>query len=233
MLEVERRSDESWTFFTFTLLGIHHKSSAYSLHYWRKSWDKLMKRLKRQYGKFAYVRIFETHKSGAFHVHMLASCRPNDLVEVTREDGKIVYESAAVLKHLNDLKLGYIHDCKPLDGDETREDNSVPALVASYLAKYLTKDIQSDVRTALKQAEMGRIRMIQPSQGFSDVPKAKKRMTWTAEPIRKLEFEDLQAIGVKTIDVDRRITLALSDFGEFSHYPNPDVDILAKWEDQF
>lgn len=225
MLQVENNPQEKWTFFTFTLQGKDHRSGVSSLHYWRKSWDKLMKRLKRQYGKFAYVRVFEQHKSGVFHVHMLAACRPDDLVEVKRPNDRIVYTSATVKSHLVALKLGYIHDCKPLDEDGKHEESSYAALVASYLAKYLTKDIQGSVRELLKAAGMGRVRMIQPSHGFAQIPTQEVTRAWVAGPIKENEAIELWHNNIDVRDVDRGINITDDDFYGYDHYPNKIVDL--------
>lgn len=228
MLHIGTDTEQTWTFFTFTLMGKDHKQGVSSLHYWRKTWDKLMKRLKRQYGKFDYVRVFEQHKSGAFHVHMLASCRPDDLVEVVREDGKKVYTSKTVKAHLTALKLGYIHDCKPLEEDGKHEQSSYAALVASYLAKYLTKDIQGDVRSLLKEANMGRVRMIQTSQGFAKTPKQEVDRVWASGPIRESEAIEIWRRDLNIVDVDRGINITDDDFYDYSHYPNKIVDLEGR-----
>lgn len=225
MLQVENDPEKKWTFFTFTLQAKDHKQGVSSLHYWRNSWDKLMKRLKREYGNFDYVRVFEQHKSGAFHVHMLASCRPDDLREVIREDGKRVHTSKIVKAHLTSLKLGYIHDCKPLEEDGTHEQSSYAALVSAYLAKYLTKDIQGDVREILKAENMGRVRMIQTSQGFAQTPTQEGDRVWTVGPIRESEAIEIWHNNIDVRDVDRRITLTDDDFYGYDHYPNKIVDL--------
>ena len=224
--EVERSKSEQWTFFTFTLLGEYHghaESLKSSLLKWRDVWDKLMKRLKREYGKFRYLRVFETHKDGTFHVHMLADVVVSDAVERVNNNGKVVYESETILGHLNALELGWIHDCKPIVADG-RDDGSYMALVASYVAKYLTKDIQGAVRDAIKSAGLNRIRMIQTSHAWAKLETGGNIHEWEAEPVKWAEFDRYKGVGVNVRDVDRGNVVTSSDFHNYDYYPNQMID---------
>lgn len=68
-----------WSFSTLTLPDyIHEAESEFdrlfgSIRFIRLQWDKTMKTAKREYGKFEYIRVLESHKSGALHVHLLSS----------------------------------------------------------------------------------------------------------------------------------------------------------------
>lgn len=228
MREVHSDMDRKWTFHTYTLPSRDHKQGVASLRKWRTVWDKFMKRLKREYGKFAYVRVFEQHKSGVFHVHMLASFVPADLVEVKREDGKTVHTSKTIKKHLEKLQLGYIFDVKPLEEDGQHEKSDYGALVASYMAKYLTKDIQGHIRDVLKEAGMERVRMIQPSQGFAQIPTQEVDRVWTVGPIRESEAVEIWHNKLDVVDVDRKINLTDDDFYDYDHYPNKIVDLEGR-----
>lgn len=225
MLEVGKDEIKEWTFFTFTLRGKDHKSSQHSLSVWRSTWDKLMKRLKREYGPFSYVRVFETHKSGAFHVHMMASTSVPDVELRVRElDSSEYWHSEKVKGHLDALKLGYIHDCKPIVEDG-RVDSSKSALIASYVGKYLTKEIQSDVRKSLKLAKMGRVRMIQASHKFAQVPTNETDRVWVAGPLKFNEAIEVWHNGNDVVDVDRKLTITADDYYDYEHYPNRIVDL--------
>jgi len=48
------------------------------LEYWRKGWNALYCQLKRRIQKLAYMRVFEHHNDGAFHVHMITNGEPPD-----------------------------------------------------------------------------------------------------------------------------------------------------------
>lgn len=237
-LEIERHgANVRWFFLTFTLDGYLHDSEgkvskkiwrkqvSNSLKVWRVSWDKLMKRLKRQYGKFDYVRVFETHKDGTLHIHTLCNAKITDAVFTTRKDGTTYWHSATIESHLNDLALGYIHDAKPL-GYEDKDFTENVKMIASYLAKYMTKDAQSDVRQALKIAGMGRIRIIQTSQKWSDLPKELSDRQWVTDAIT---FDDAMAIwkdGNKIIDINRKMIIDDGEhFSDTLKYPNRDSEI--------
>ncbi len=223
--QVEKDITKHWTFFTFTLLGKNHGSTLSSLLFWRDVWDKFMKRLKREYGSFSYLRVFEPHKSGALHVHMLADFTVPDAKARVNNMGKTVYESEVIKTHLNALKMGYIHDCREIVPDD-REDGSYMALVASYVGKYMTKDIQSGVRKLLKDAGLSRIRMIQTSLRWAKLETQENNLEWSPEPIRKSEFEANTRHDWQTVDVDKAMVIIEKDFYEYQHYPNKTSDLF-------
>jgi len=164
-IEGDDKPDE-WHFWTLTLHGRDHAGGAvHSLMVWRKHWDKFMKRVRRMSRgkKLRYVRVFEPHKSGVFHVHMLANYAPDDVVCHIEPDGRENWRSQALTDHLSALGLGWRHDVRPL---KPFGDLSLAGTIASYLGKYLTKDIQSSVRRSLQIADMSRVRMIQTSLGW-------------------------------------------------------------------
>lgn len=240
-IEIERQgSSVKWFFLTFTLDGYLHdedgkldkaiwrKQIASSLQVWRNTWNLLMMRLKYDYGRFSYVRVFETHEDGTLHIHMLCNANITDATHTTRKNGSQYWHSANIEKHLIDLGLGYIHDAKPL-GYENKPFAENVKMIASYLAKYMTKDAQSEVRKALKIAGMGRIRIIQPSQKWADLPKDMSDRVWVTSSITFDEAMDIWQDGNQIFDIGRNFIVDDGEhFGEHERYPNPDSETLYR-----
>lgn len=172
MSTIEQRDEnENWYLWTLTLSPKTHSSgdTATSLDVWRASWNKLMGKLRYRFGKFMYIRVFETHKSGILHVHMLANVTFGDIRKITQvnedQTKNIRHHSDELETIMRSYGLGKIHDIKPIE--TTNYDNNGHARnVSAYVTKYLTKDIQSDVRDAIKSLSGGRVRMIQTSHGW-------------------------------------------------------------------
>lgn len=117
-----------------------------------------MKRLKREYGKFQYVRVVEQHQSGAAHIHLLASFNASDIRTVTRRDGSTYSYSKAIKGHAVECGFGYIIDNRNIanEGDEKIYH------VAAYVTKYMTKDLIETDQTRKKW----RVRKIQTSRAI-------------------------------------------------------------------
>jgi hypothetical protein len=63
-----------WSFVTLTA----HEKTRSKLASWQnisKGWNRLNLRLKRHFGAFYYVRVYELTKRGSFHLHMLISLK--------------------------------------------------------------------------------------------------------------------------------------------------------------
>lgn len=235
MLECEKTKQNVWFFWTFTLDGRDHESNnpqSYSLQKWRDIWDKLMKRIKRDMKKFSknmrYVRVFESHKSGILHVHMLSDVAYSDILPVQQwnkitNQWDTVWHSEKLLVHLEELNLGKIHDVRPIN-TENPEENGVARNVSAYITKYLTKDIQGDLRDVLKLAGMARVRILQTSQNFGKIEEIESDLQWSRDLIKKWEFDSLSD-KQKARDITRGIDLKDNDFGEYDHYPNRDSDL--------
>lgn len=143
-----------WAWFTLTAHeNTHEETGEYSLKNISQMWDRLIKRMKRKYGKFQYCRVYERHESGAFHLHCIASFTFDDLV-VRNEGKKNEYKDSPWLRsNARGLKIGYMTHADNLEGKETGR-------VAFYATKYMVK---------LEDAERplwGRVRRIQTSRGI-------------------------------------------------------------------
>lgn len=105
-----------WSFVTLTS---HEKvrDPAGSLRLMQLALPRWRKRMKRRYGDFDYVMVFERHASGAAHVHMLINC------PVSKKH---------VRRHARAVGLGYMADVQALHA---------PAAAGKYVAKYLSKSL--------------------------------------------------------------------------------------------
>lgn len=220
MLEVEKDTSIQWHFWTVTLMGDHHNGdTGASLREWRKSWDKLMKRVRRDLKKLRYIRVFETHKDGTLHVHMLCDATYSDVIETKEKDGRNVFTSATFARHLSDLSLGWRHDLRPIITTDY-EENGAARNVSAYTVKYLTKDIQGNVRECLREAGLDHVRMIQTSQGWANTPLNETVREWKRGAMSDHEYNHLREAGISVDDANLRKTVKPSDFEGLTYYPN-------------
>lgn len=234
MNQVEIGQNGDWYFWTVTLKPADHKAQSRtdaiikSLKVWRNNWDKLMKQVRRDLGKMVYVRVFETHKNGTLHVHMLADKTYDDVqkvVEINSDQSKnIRHNSPKFRAVLLRYGLGVIHDIKPIETPETG-NNGIARNVSAYVTKYLTKEVQSDVRQLLRDSGNGRVRMIQTSHGFAKLD-VKKEHDWSLAGITELEFWSRNKQGNDVYDIARYIVVTSDDFYEHDHYPNKTSDLV-------
>lgn len=175
---VHNLEKKQWSWFTLTAHS--KKRGAYrSIANLRQAWDKLIKRMKRKYGDFDYVRIFEKHQDGSYHIHCIASIHFDDIkYRVTsrgKNKGKEVAYSVWLKATAIELKTGmYTHAENFADmliaiekGARLEEETTTQTqarkagLIASYITKYITK-----ITPELKE-ELGRVRHIQTSQKWT------------------------------------------------------------------
>lgn len=213
-----------WYFWTLTLLGKDHKGLKHSINMWRKNWQKLIKRIKRDCGKLRYCRVFEMHKDGTLHIHMLCDKSYDDCVIIPKtKKQKERRESPKLRKHLNKLKLGYIHDIKIID-TEDQQNNGIARNISAYIVKYMTKDSMTYARSVLLDMN-SRLRVIQTSKGWYQEDKKDPDRVWKIEPIFKTTYMALPAHNTVTdVTTDRNITI--DDFHDFDYYPNRTSDLL-------
>lgn len=228
MKTIEDSGIENWYFWTLTLSPKYHQTdSTESMLKWQSVWNRLMGKLRYYLGKFMYVRVFETHKSGIFHVHMLASATFDDVVKIkqVKDDQTVNYRhhSAKLEEIMLSYGLGKIHDIKPIITTD-KTNNGVARNVSAYVTKYMTKDIQSDVRKLLTDNGLTRVRMIQTSHGWAKETK-QTDYDWS---VGRITFEDyyndLQK-GVELFDLNNDKIVEGVDFTQDeNHSVYPPVD---------
>lgn len=202
LLKVAVQLSDDWTLITITAPANAHYDMV-SLKVLMKNFDRFSKRLQRHFKRFEYIRVYEQHKSGEFHCHVLCGVR----IGTTERDwqiinGKDYYRGKAhktVKKFAMECGLGYILDVRPLID---RSGNSLSSLYAiRYISKYLTKNIGANMPKGTRR--------IQTSRKIGS-PKVNSALTWAIksgvyhDDIAKENWYDLNEKGrlIETSDFD-------------------------------
>lgn len=108
-----------WSFVTLTS---HESVRTFhqSLALFQRVLPQWHKRMRRRYGRYSYVLVFETHLNGAVHAHLLMN------VAVSKKQ---------VRRHARQLGLGYMADVQRLHS---------PAAAGKYVSKYISKSLSED-----------------------------------------------------------------------------------------
>lgn len=173
---------------------------------WKPVYDAI-RYLRREQKPIEYIRVFEKHKTGEFHIHVLWRLW-----------------LPTPFKHLDWLSdtaakrgLGWRVDWQQIDtGHEASQ-------IARYITKYMSKDAQG-------MMEMPRgLRRIQTSQGIGALKKPPSDEKWWFEPVVRVgDVLDHD----KTIDVSTGEIIKLKYFDTYSYYPqheriDDDLDIVV------
>lgn len=172
---VQNLEMKKWAWFTLTAHS-QKRGAVKSIKNLRDAWDKLIKRMKRRYDNFDYVRVYEQHKDGSYHLHAIVSIEFNDIKfrKQKNTDGtyKQVSYSVWLAKTAQELKIGYYTHADnfermmseiEIQGYLAQDDTKwVQAKKAGYITSYITKYI-TKISPEMKE-DMGRIRHIQTSQ---------------------------------------------------------------------
>jgi len=222
---IEKFKDEKWSFFTVTVALKGHKAMTpderleKSALIFKYNADKLMMRLKRKWGKFAYVRVLEQCANGQLHAHFIASFWFDDLTQEYHKakDKKtrvVVSISPSLKKSVIECGFGWASHAENLSsGGETWS----PKRVVGYITKYITK---SDERiTDFCRTE--KIRKMQTSRHFispfNDKDKEDSDAEWyISVPIH---YTLAQSLDFSVYDLNRKKQLEPQDFGLSEYYP--------------
>lgn len=186
------------------------------------NWARLRKRLKRSFGDFSFVRVYEQHESGEFHIHAVITYAPKDTWtdenkrtdkwHVDDEKKRWRYRGEAyqtLLHHVKELGLGYICDFTPLLNTDAL--GGVNGIV-KYITKYMTK---SNILIAY-------VRRIQTSPKIGS-PKKRRAIddneTWELK--RRLNLDDIFIHG-EIRDLSRKKLIDFHDF--FGGYYPQEID---------
>lgn len=213
--------DLLWSFHTFTF---HFKKNAsayarfiYSVNQIKSKWDTIMKRLKRRYGNFQYVRILEPHKKGGYHIHLMASFIIPDEDIAYRYD-KLQDRRTPYLKwikqDLPNLGFGYIQHSENAMGNG--------AQTVTYITKYMTKD---DEQSYLRLKE-NRVRYVQTSRGIKSPFNHSGEVETNWKLRHHINFMDFLDVEIFT-DLNKKIDIEINDLEGFGgSYPDYDSDHL-------
>lgn len=208
----------NWSFLTITAMGENHRNST-TLEVLIGSWDKLMKRLRRAFGSFEYVRIYEQHRSGEFHVHMLISHVPCDVRDESAwkfartkrgEKWSMVRRYRGVgYQKLRDASmgvgLGEVTDFSPLVGDSGAFFDVIH--VVRYVTKYMTKNVANMPKGT---------RRIQCSSRIGGL-RNEGNPNWIVRD--SVGWATVANSDVYDLDTKKRVTM--DDLGDHGYYPTP------------
>jgi len=164
----------SWYFLTITA---HEKMRGQhaSIKNIRAGWKKLYNRMRRKYGISEYVKVWEFHEDGSFHLHIL----------IRRKIGK-----KWLKQNSRECGMGYM--C-----DSTRSKN--PGQVAGYVAKYLLKSFEN-----FEKYEKG-MRRIEASHEWTELPELMSDIqNWTVFQSRDAQnrgAENSKKHGYEIVDL--------------------------------
>lgn len=208
-----------WVFITLTAPPWAHKTPIKSLINLKKGWDKLYDKLRyKNGGSLSYVMLYETHRSGAFHVHALVAMGEiydayTVPIDRTMERERVIeaeknHPFGQWLKDkATDAKMGWVCHATRVWQGETGEDNQ--RLAVAYLSKYLTKGASELIMPS-------RWRRIGTSRDIgSPKTKSKKEFTWHIRQF--VTAQDIRHIPHYVISENR--VLDPSDIGDDGMYP--------------
>lgn len=205
--------EKSWVFATITAHRDAHKAGAIeTLKNLQIAWKRLYDRLLRRYGKFEYVRVFEQHKSGRYHMHFLM-----DIGEHYDRHDFLIKDPLDEFRHpeckwlrstMAQLKAGWRVHMRRVWEAKTRTANV--GLVVGYIMKYMSKNV------SLMEFPKHQ-RRIQTSRNIgSPNTDAKGRGTW--EHAREIS-KDVLRRGEKWVDASTGEVLTDASFEGEHYYP--------------
>jgi len=154
LLDHINKSRTSWSWFTLTAHRNAHRSNdnaRYTLLNISRAWDRLIKRMRRKYGQFEYCRVYEHHKSGAYHLHAIRQYEWDDLTRRNVGKENEYSDSAWLRKTAANLGMGYMTHAENIG-------RAKAGVTAFYVVKYMT---QLDDKVAFSG-----VRRIQTSRGI-------------------------------------------------------------------
>jgi len=220
---------ECWSFITITAHS--EQRGLASLKNLRVHWDVLLKRMRREYGKFPYIRVFEKHEDGSYHVHALLGFHfpATDLKTRKSKNGNETSYSTLIDDYvrrkpkprqktvkvgkrvLAALPRGATHGL----GWYHHAENLIHAYgAAKYVTKYMTKGDD--------KMENG-LRRIQASQGFPKPPRDAAQYEWRVySGFSEEDAWQHWSVGADVVDVSRKRVLTPDDFENGTLWPPED-----------
>jgi len=136
----------SWWFITLTA----HENTRLpgtSLANLRDNLDRLFKRVRRVWKRIDYVRVYETHETGAFHAHLVVQGLSARVQRYVAKNGQEYYRPTDIprghgnwgcqtwfRRNARQIGMGYMVDAKMVQ--------TIPEVV-NYITKYMTKSAQA------------------------------------------------------------------------------------------
>lgn len=205
---------EKWVFGTITAPGwAHRKGAAETLKNLQSGWKRLYDRLRRHYKKsIEYVRVFEQHASGRYHMHFLINAGAEyDAHNFIAENVKREFrhpECIWLRKTCVELKMGWRVHLRRVWDSEKRTENV--GLVVGYILKYMGKNMS--IMDFPKHQ-----RRIQTSRKIGSPDTAAKGLgTWVH--MRELPISALKG-NRKILDMSTGEILTVQSFEGEHYYP--------------
>jgi Replication protein len=206
---------EAWCFVTITAHKNAHKhSSEMTIKNLQQGWKRLYDRLRRHYKKrLEYVRIFERHASGRFHMHILLNVGleydKSGFVIKGKLDEFRHPECRYLSRACASVGIGWRVHIRRVWDDVKRSSNV--GLVVGYILKYMGKDMAS---FAFPKHQ----RRIQTSRKIgSPATNAKGVGTW--EHKREIGITYLREAKKRIVDMTTGEVLAIRSFEGEAYYP--------------
>lgn len=211
----KRFGHEKWCFLTITAHKNAHKHSAEAtILNLQQVWKRLYDRLLRRYGKgLQYVRIFEKHKSGRFHMHILLNIGDrydshNRLIRSKLDEFRHP-ECRWLSRACAEVGGGWRVHIKRVWDDQKKSSNV--GIVVGYILKYMGKDMANFKFPAHK-------RRIQTSRKIgSPATNAKGVGTW--EHKREIGITYLKEAKKNIVDMTTGEILTEQSFEGEGYYP--------------
>lgn len=189
------RVSSNWWFVTITAHE-WQRSEAGSLENLRRGLDNVIKRVNRVWEDVSYVRVYEKHKKGAYHAHVVMSGLSPRVYRRVNRNRTISYSPCGLVSEKSTwgiqtwfrracraCKMGYMVTVRRLDSEQQ---------AVRYVVKYMTKTAQAFYAKGMRR--------IQTSTRIGS-PSKKKTGGWKAA--RYVWASDV-AIGSDLIDLNTK-----------------------------
>jgi len=197
-----------WFFLTMTAHE-HIRTPAGSLENIRSNLDRLFKRVRRVWGKIEYVRVYETHEKGAFHVHVVISGLSLRVERKQARNHEIHYKPCenSAGKGTWGVQTWFRRNCRQIGmGFMVHVVRlQTTAKTVNYICKYLTKDLP----------ETPYLRRIQTTQGIGSPFSRKEPSGWQATPLIYVGMLE----GAELTDLNLKMKIPASYWQENIVYP--------------
>jgi len=204
---------QNWWFVTLTAHS-KKRGAESSLENLRSNLDRFFKRIRRVWSHIEYVRVYEVHKKGAFHAHLLVSGLSARVQKFTAPNGAEYFRPTLSGKSVGNwsirtwfkrtaaaLEMGYMVDIQQVEGVHR---------AVNYVVKYLTKEAQGFYVKGLRQ--------IQTTTGIGG-PRSSGDGSWTsAERLFRGEVQK----GTRVYDASRKLWVPNEYWSENLTYPRPE-----------
>lgn len=210
----------SWAFITLTAHS-HSHASGKTLEACQRGVDLLLKRM-RHLGEISYVRVYENHKSGAIHAHLIVSGMPERVAwensKKTAKNGEkpirrwfIKHDATHtwalkswLKKGALEVGLGYMVDVQFIRKDTYQ--------ATMYILKYMYKDAQAGF-------DKKGLRRIAVSRDIGS-PNYESEYTWTLlDHLTEHHVIFAMQQGLSVVDLSAKHTVTRADFVDSPLYP--------------